>query len=344
MPHRIFGSVKSFTAKGKMLSKDTMQTLAESRDMDELVTRIKNTIYLDAISKLQKPYTAEGVENALREDLVNFHASMANIAGGSDVINAYFIRYIIWNLKMILKGKALGKPYEEILQHVNLRAEELVGRRDIVVKALVAKDLDEAITSLAGSEFGDDAQRAANTYREKGDLQIFDTYLDHVFYRALAKGLASSGNEPDVKAVVVPEIDAYNVLSVLRGKFWGLNEQQAREIVVRATSTVTDDIIQKMINAENVTDAIAELGNTVYKDIIPQPTSDIEAIAHLEKSFEKMLFRKYLGAFRKMFSYGTMISAIKLKMIEVRNLSAIASAIEQKVPTDVVMSKLLLAE
>jgi V/A-type H+-transporting ATPase subunit C len=344
MPHRIFGSVKSFTAKGKMLSKDTMRTLAESRDMDELVTRIKNTIYLDAVSKLQKPYTAEGVENALREDLVNFHASMANIAGGSDVLNAYFVRYIIWNLKLILKGKASGKLYDEILPHVNLRAEELVGRRDIVVKALVARDLDEAITSLAGSEFGDDAQKAANTYREKGDLQIFDTFLDHVFYRALAKGLATSGKETDVKAVVVPEIDAYNVLSVLRAKFWDLNEQQTREIVVGATSTVTDDIIQKMINAEKVSDAIAELGNTVYKDIIPQPANDIDAITQLEKSFEKILFRRYLGAFRTMFSYGTMISAIKLKMIEVRNLAAIASAVEQGVPTDVVMSKLLLAE
>ncbi len=344
MPNRIFGSVKSFTAKGKMLSKDNMQTLAESRDMDELVTRIKNTIYLDAVSKLQKPYTAEGVENALREDLVNFHASMANITGGSDVLNAYFVRYIIWNLKLILKGKASGRLYEEILPHVNLRAEELVGRRDIVVKALVAKDLDEAVTSLTGSEFGDDAQKAATTYREKGDLQIFDTFLDHVFYRALAKGLATAGKEPDVKAVVVPEIDAYNVLSVLRAKFWALNEQQTREIVVGATSTVTDDVIQKMINAENVSDAIAELGNTVYKEIIPQPTNDIEAIAHLEKAFERILFRKYLGAFRTMFSYGTMISAIKLKMIEVRNLAAIASAVEQKVSTDVVMSRLLLAE
>jgi len=344
MPNKIFGSVKSFTAKGRMLSKDVLQTLAESRDMDELVTRIKNTIYLDAVSKLQKPYTAEGVENALREELVNFHASMANISGGSDVINAYFIRYIIWNLKLILKGKALGKPYEEILPHVNLRAEELVGRRDIVVKALVAKDLDEAVTSLTGSEFGEDALKAANAYREKGDLQIFDTFLDHVFYNALNKALTTSGREVDVKAVVVPEIDSYNVLSVLRGKFWGLNEQQIRELVIATTTTVSEDAVQKMINAETVTDAIAELGNTVYKDIIPQPTNDIEAISQLEKSFENMLFRRFLGAFRTMFTYSIMIAAIKLKMIEVRNLAAIASAVEQKVATDVVMSKLLLPE
>ena len=344
MPSRIFGSVKSFTAKGRMLSRDVLQTLAESRDMDELVTRIKNTIYLDAVSKLQKPYTAEGVENALREDLVNFHASMANISGGSDVINAYFIRYIIWNLKLILKGKALGKPYEEILQHVNLRAEELVGRRDIVVKALVAKDLDEAVTSLTGSEFGEDALKAANAYREKGDLQIFDTFLDHVFYRALNKALATSGGEVGVKAVVVPEIDGYNVLSVLRGKFWGLNEQQIRDLVIATTSTISEDAVQKMINAETVADAVAELGNTAYKGIIPQPTNDIETIVHIEKSFERMLFKRYLSAFRTMFTYSTMIAAIKLKTIEVRNIAAIASAVEQKVAADVVIAKLLLPE
>ena len=344
MPHRIFGSVKSFTAKGKLLYKDSMHTLAESRDIDELVTRIKNTIYLDAVSKLQKPYTAVSVENALREDLVNFHASMANISGGSDVLNAYFVRYIIWNLKVILKGKASGRLYEEILPHVNLRAEELVGRRDIIVKALVGKDLDETITSLVDSEFGDDAQKAVNIYKEKGDLQVFDVFLDHVFYKALAKGLATSGKEADVKAVVIPEIDAYNVLSILRAKFWGLNEQQVKEIVVGATSTITDDIIQKMIKAENINDAIIELENTVYKDITPQLTNDIETIMNLERSFEEILFRKYLGTFRKMFNYATMISVIKLKMIEVRNLAIIASAVELKVPTDNVMSKLLLVE
>ena len=165
-----------------------------------------------------------------------------------------------------------------------------------------------------------------------------------MFYKALAKGLATSGKETDVKAVVIPEIDAYNVLSILRAKFWGRNEQQVKEIVVGATSTITDDIIQKMIKAENINDAMIELGNTVYKDITPQLTNDIEIITNLERSFEEILFRKYLGTFRKMFNYATMISIIKLKMIEVRNLAIIASAVELKVPTDNVMSKLLLVE
>ena len=55
------------------------------------------------------------IENLLREDLVDFHAFMAKIVTRQDLLNAYYTKYIIWNLKVILKGKAMGRTYEEIL-------------------------------------------------------------------------------------------------------------------------------------------------------------------------------------------------------------------------------------
>ncbi|MGA7044293.1 MAG: V-type ATPase subunit, partial [Nitrososphaeraceae archaeon] len=223
MPAKIFGTVLSHGLKGRMLTKSELQTLAEARDMEELVTRMKNTVYLDAFAKLTKPYTAEKIEGALKEYLVNAHAKMVNITGGSGILNAYFIKYITWDLKIVLKGKALGKSYEELLPKVNLRAEELVGRRDIIVKALVAKNLEEAVAAISASEFGEDAAKAAAVYKEKGDLRIFDTYLDHVFYHDLGRAMTAESQSPDVKKVASTDIDSYNVLAVLRGKFWGLN-------------------------------------------------------------------------------------------------------------------------
>src|ERR671927_777426 len=198
MPNKIFGTVVAHSMRGRMLSKTELQTLAESRDIEELVTRMKNTIYLDALAKLTKPYTAEKVEGALREYLVNTHAKMVTIAGDSTILDAYFVKYITMNLKLVLKGKALGKTYEELLPKINLRAEELVGRRDLVVKALVAKDLDEAVASLGGSEFGEDAAKAAAAYKEKGDVRLFDTFLDHAFYHALDRAMVTEAASPDV--------------------------------------------------------------------------------------------------------------------------------------------------
>jgi vacuolar-type H+-ATPase subunit C/Vma6 len=91
-----------------------------------------------------------------------------------------------------------------------------------------------------------------------------------------------------------------------------------------------------------VSEAITELGNTVYKDIIPQSaTDDINAIMQLEASFESLQLKKVISSFRTMFSVGNMVAALKLMMIEVRNLAAIAAGIEQKVPTESIMTNLV---
>ena len=345
MPAKIFGTVLSHGLKGRMLTKSELQTLAEARDMEELVTRMKNTVYLDAFAKLTKPYTAEKIEGALKEYLVNAHAKMVNITGGSGILNAYFIKYITWDLKIVLKGKALGKSYEELLPKVNLRAEELVGRRDIIVKALVAKNLEEAVAAISASEFGEDAAKAAAVYKEKGDLRIFDTYLDHVFYHDLGRAMTAESQSPDVKKVASTDIDSYNVLAVLRGKFWGLNTGDINDLIVATTPKVTRDTLQKMINIEKISEAIGELSSTVYNGIIPQAAAnDIDAIMQLESSFEAIGLKRVIGSFRTMFSVGIMLGALKLMMIEVRNLSAIASGIEQKVPTETIASRLIRPE
>jgi len=328
-----------------MLSKSELQTLAESRDMDELVTRMKNTVYLDVFAKVSKPYTAEKIEGVLREYIVNAHAKMVHITGGSGILNAYFIKYLTWNLKIVLKGKALGKSYEELLPRVNLRAEELVARRDILVKALVAKNLEEAIAAIAGSEFGEDAAKAAAIYKEKDDLRIFDTYLDHVFYHELGRAMTAESQSIDVKKIASTDIDSFNILAVLRGKFWGLSTTDINDLIVSTTPKVSRDTLQKMINVEKISEAVAELSSSVYEGIIPQTSaSDIDTIRQLEAGFEAIELKRVLGSFRTMFSVGIMLAALKLMMIEVRNLSAIASGIEQKVPTETIVSRLIRPE
>jgi V/A-type H+/Na+-transporting ATPase subunit C len=342
MPGKIFGTVVSHGLKGRMLTKNELQMLAESRDMDELVTRMKNTVYLDALAKLTKPYTADKIENALREYLVNTHAKLVNISGGARILSAYFVKHITWNLKMILKGKALGKSYDDLLPKINLRAEELVGRRDLVVKALVSKNLDEAVSTLSGSEFADDVTKAAAIYKDKGDVRIFDVYLDHVFYHDLGRALNTESQSMEAKNIVSVDIDSYNVLSILRGKFWNLSPDDINNLMVASTSKVTKETLQKMINAEKISEAIAELSNTVYKDIVPQnPTSDIDSVLQIEKGFENIGLKRAISAFRTMFSVGNALAALKLIMVEVRNLSAIASGIEQKIPAETIVSKLI---
>ena len=77
MGKNVYASVKSYSQRGKLLNRSDFQTLAESRDLEELMTRIKNTIYGDAVSDVQKPYSSQGIESGLRGHLADVHYSIA---------------------------------------------------------------------------------------------------------------------------------------------------------------------------------------------------------------------------------------------------------------------------
>jgi len=338
----VYASVKSYSKRGKLLKKSDFQTLAESRDLDELMTRIKNTIYGDSVADVQKPYTSQGIESALRSHLADIHYSIAKTSGNSGVLDAYYMKFIISNLKSILKGKVLGKSQEEIETHVNLHAEELIKQRDIVIKALVAKDLEEAVASLNSVEFGEDIAKAALLYNEKKNIQIFDTYFDKILYQHLA-GAMKNYIDKDATKLVGMDIDFYNILSVIRGKFWGLQEEQIQDLIVSQTPTARE-LLGRMISAATIRDAFNELSNTKYKNLIPQTENELDAIGEFERAFEMAIYQTALRSFTKMFSFATIVGITKLTAFEVRNLAAIAYAVEQKIPTETTMSKLILEE
>jgi V/A-type H+-transporting ATPase subunit C len=338
----VYASVKSYSKRGKLLKKSDFQTLAESRDLDELMTRIKNTIYGDSVADVQKPYTSQGIESALRSHLADIHYSIAKTSGNSGVLDAYYMKFIVSNLKSILKGKVLGKSQEEIETHINLHAEELIKQRDIVIKALVAKDLEEAVASLNSAEFGEEIVKAAALYSERKNIQIFDTYFDKILIQHLA-GAMKNYADKDATKLVGMDVDFYNILSVIRGKFWGLQEEQIQDLIVSQTPTAKD-LLGRMIAAATIRDAFNELSNTKYKSLIPQNENELDAIAEFERAFEMAIYQTALRSFTKMFSFATIVGITKLTAFEVRNLAAIAFAVEQKIPTETTMSKLILEE
>ncbi|NNM02002.1 MAG: V-type ATPase subunit, partial [Nitrosopumilus sp.] len=260
----------------------------------------------------------------------------------SGVLDAYYMKFIISNLKLILKGKVLGKSQEELEAHVNLHAEELIKQRDIVIKALVSKDLEEAVASLNSVQFGEEIAKAAALYNEKKNVQIFDTYFDKILYQHLA-GAMKNYSDKEATKIVSMDIDFYNILSVIRGKFWGLQEEQIQDLIIN-TSPPARELLGRMMAAATVRDAFNELSSTKYKDLVPQVENELDAIAEFERAFEMAIYSSSLRSFTKMFSFATIVGITKLTSFEVRNLAAIAFAVEQKIPTETTMSKLILEE
>ena len=78
--------------------------------------------------------------------------------------------------------------------------------------------------------------------------------------------------------------------------------------------------------------------------MIPEAEDEVEIIGEFEHAFEMNYYNAINAAFSKMFSFATVIGISKLIGYEVRNIGAIAFAVEQKIPVETTMSKLIIKE
>lgn len=351
MVRNVYLGARSAALRGTLLDRGTLEKLAESTSMEELVNRLKGTQYSNEVSKLQPPYSARALELAFRSRLAEVHYLLMSSAPKYTILYNYYLRNVGWNLKSSLKSKALGRSYEETVEYINLRVEELIGRRELIVRVLAAKDLQEAATMLADTEFGADIQRAVSAYLSKGEIRIFDIYIDHAVlsllareYSANAKIYTKSGarDVAGIEELVSIDIDSYNILSILRSKLWGLQETEIKELMVTPTFKATYPILARMITADSVIEAARQVEG-LYGIVIQSPQSDESLIDSIEdglmieskRTAERTFYWQGLG-----LSYA--VSFLRLLEFEVMNLAAIAVGIETHMQAKDIISKLRL--
>jgi V/A-type H+/Na+-transporting ATPase subunit C len=347
---KTYVGTKAFALRGSLLDSNTVQKLAETTSLEEFVNRLRSTAYSDALSSLSPPYSARRLELALRERLAIVHHSITQGAGRYGILQLYYLKNIAWDLKLALKAKALGRTFEETVEYLDMKAEELVGRRDLIVKILSAKDVIEAGTMLAGSEFSTDVEKALAAYSAKNEIRFFDVYVDHAVLSAISREYSLnpklySSKAADVNGVrdmVSIDIDAYNVLSVLRAKLWGLSDSEIQGLVITPTKRVSASALTSMAGAESTADAV-KLLEPAYRLSLQGAQSDEELIDLVEDGFAKKLHENARLAFVwQGLGPGTILALVKLLEFEVSNLAAVAIGVEAGMDPKKIISKLKL--
>jgi len=345
---KTYVGTKAFALRGSLLDTPTVQKLAESTSLDELVNRLKGTLYADALSSVSPPFNARRIELALRERLAVVHHSATQGAGRYRILQMYYLKNVAWDLKLALKARVLNRSYEETVEYLDMKAEELVGRRDLIVKVLSAKDVNEAVTLLSGSEFFTDVEKALAAYASKGEIRFFDVYVDRAVLSAISKEYslnsklysAKSADVNGVSDLVALDIDAYNVLSVLRAKLWGLAEADIQELIITPARRVPLPTLNSMAAADSISEAVKSI-ESAYRFQTQGATNEEDLIDMVEDGFAKeMRDTAGLAFVWQGLSPGTILGLIKLLEFEVSNLAAIAIGVEAGMDPKKILSKL----
>jgi V/A-type H+-transporting ATPase subunit C len=338
---------KAFALRGTLLDAGAIQKLTDSTSLEEFVNRLRSTPYSDVLSSLSPPYSARRIELALRERQAVVHHSVAQSGGRFPILQLYYLKNIAWNLKLVLKAKVLGRPYEETVEYIDMKAEELVGRRDLIIRVLSAKDINEAVAMLSGSEFSADVEKALSAFTASGEIRFFDLYIDHVALSAISREYYRNSKlyvkSPDVNGVgdlVKVDVDGYNVVSILRAKLWGLRESEIRDMIVTPAKRVPAPTLLSMAGADSVGEAV-KLIEPAYQFLLRGAQNDEELADMVEDGFARKQKETATMAFVwQGLSPGTALAFIKLLEFEVGNLAAIAAGIEAGMEPRQILSRL----
>jgi len=345
---KIYVGTKAFALRGTLIDPGTVQKLAEAASLDELVNRLKGTSYSEVVSALSPPFSARRIELALRERLAVVQNSIIKGAGRYGILELYYLKNIAWDLKLALKAKVLNRTFEETVEFLDMKAEELVGRRDLMVKILSAKDINEAVAGLSGTEFHSDAEEALASYSARGEIKFFDLFIDHAVLSAVSteyslnsKIYASKAADANnVKEIVALDIDGYNVLSVLRARLWGLPEAEVNDLVIRPTRRVAAPVLASMAGADSTVEAV-KLLEPFYNFRIQGAQSDEDLIDMVEDGFaNKMRQTSTLAFVWQGLGPSAALALVKLLEFEVGNLAAIAIGVEAHIEPKKILSKL----
>ena len=270
---------------------------------------------------------------------------------GGELLAAYYLKHIARNLKVILKGKALGKSDTDLEDYVDLYTEELIGRRDLLVKVITAETLQDAVDSLSGSEFSKDIATALKIYNEKPEINIFDVYIDRAFHRQLVETYSKLNSSPlplseslsdKLRPIVSHYIDSYNVISVLRAKQWNFDLDQIKEILIQPAFDIKYKKLINMSLTDDVETAIKILENTPYRKFIPTTFDNVaDTISQLDSNIKKYEYTKFNNVFVwHAFTELVALALIRVKEFEAANIATIAFGVENNIETKTIQENL----
>jgi len=338
---------KSFAEKGSLFGRRTYEELAESPSLADLVNALRATKYSSELLKINPPYSGIKIEHALRRSLIEMHFKYHRLMRKSKILNALYYRYIARNLKNVYRGLAAGKTHEELMRLIDLRAEELMGMRDIVVKAMSASSLKEAVDELRQTVFGKALTEAYQLYEKTREPAVFEFKLDKAVMELIVEGIKKSGlmDRKLYVEVLYPMIDSLVVTGIIRLKMWGVSPPDCRRLMNGIKSRLPSVVMNLLYESNKIEDMLKGL-ELVKAGMLPkfshQPDPFI-LVRELEDGFYRMMVTNAKKVFLKTRSSRVLtVASIILRENEVSNLIAIAAGIEGRVSPRKILEKLVI--
>ena len=326
--------------RGKLFDEKQLSEIVEADTLDE----VKN--YLRGVPEYAEYVEKYPLEKALDTQLAETHDLLARIAP-DDIKETFDILLSKWdisNLKSIIIAKEAVLTREET-ENLLIPFGEL---KDLSDKLLDAKNIEEVVNALEGTEYAQVLEDAIPEYQKMGMLLPLEAALDKNYLNNLVRSVANPADDNSklLQSYIGTLVDTTNLKIILRAKVDGLKYEEIQSYMISSGYQIREWKLKELMESEDVEGVVSSLEGTKYAHILSESMPDYigtGSIAPLEAALDANV-RKTANTIskKKPIGVGPIIGFLSKKETEVRNLKIIARGkVEDGVSTSMIKEMLV---
>ena len=237
----------------KLLDKPKVERMIEAPSASEVLRILNETEYSNVSSNIKRP---EDYEEILTAELKRIYDLVYEISPVKEVVKIMSLKYDYHNVKVLLKGKVLGKDFSSMLIKLgNIDLQEIKRKID-----------GDNLKSLNGT-LGKGVQEAMKVFEETKDPQKIDIIIDKYMYKELVE-IKNSLNYKFIDNLVKAMIDSTNIRTLLRIKKQNKGREFASEVIVDGGAIDSSKLVA-LLN-ESPENIMSKLQSTIYSNLVKE--------------------------------------------------------------------------
>ncbi|HXZ24091.1 MAG TPA: ATP synthase A1 subunit C [Methanomassiliicoccales archaeon] len=332
--------------KSLLLTRESYPKLL-NMDLNEIGRFLGETQYSAEMTELASKY--EGVnliELGTSRNLARTYGNVLSFTKGELrlMVSSYLGRWDIWNLKTVIRGKHAGASLDDIREDLvpagQLSEETL---NELLALDSVTEVL-ENVKRLTGIQIPDDI---AHSVQSTGKLSTVEDFLDKAYYDRLVASInPASRPEMLLLAYVRKEIDATNLLTLLKLKREGLGPDRIAPFLIAGGDELPMSVLERLLPLEGYDQLVQELASFSFYEEIKDALEKAKVSESLDEVSLSM--KKYQVRQAEKFSHLYPLSVLPIidymirKKIEVDNIRIIARCKESGLDPDTIKRLLVV--
>ena len=310
----------------RLLNKNIIEKLLDSDSAEEVLKVLQDTTYGSTSNEIESVYE---YEKLLRAELVELYKNLYKISPIKEVIDVMTIKYDYHNIKVLIKGKALGKDFSTMIIPIGTLPLELL---KTCILTSDYKPLDKHIGGII--------QKVEEAFEESKDPQSIDTLLDKYMFEDML-AIAEKLNTDFITRYVKESIDITNIKTMLRVKKQDKDGKFLQSVIIPG-GTLDSSLLITGLN-EGLDIFISKISRSPYAKVLTSILEEYSyngSISSLEILYDNYIMNHARDAKKVNFGPEPIIAYIIAKETEIKIVRIIMVGKVNKVDVKVIRERL----